>query len=78
MWCRKFKLYRDIPTLKEYILVDSGSVNVEIFRLNQKKHWELEELKSLDNELRFESLGISISLAEVYDRIRVGEEKAGT
>jgi len=30
----KFKLYRDIPTLKEYILVDSESINIEVFRLN--------------------------------------------
>ncbi|MFT3700742.1 MAG: Uma2 family endonuclease [Agriterribacter sp.] len=36
----KFKLYRDIPTLKEYILVDSENVNVEIFRLNESSHWD--------------------------------------
>ena len=29
----KFKLYRDIVTLKEYILVDSESMHIEIFRL---------------------------------------------
>src|SRR6476660_8159255 len=28
----KFKLYRDIPSLKEYILVDSASVHIEAFR----------------------------------------------
>jgi Uma2 family endonuclease len=31
----KFKLYRDIPTLKEYILADSESIHIEIFRLMQ-------------------------------------------
>ncbi len=41
----KFKLYRDIPTLKEYILIDSKSISVEAFRLNQNNHWELEEEK---------------------------------
>jgi Uma2 family endonuclease len=66
----KFKLYRDIPTLREYILVDAGSINVEIFRLNQNNHWELEELKTIGSELVFESLGISISLEEIYSRIR--------
>ena len=30
----KFKLYRDIPTLKEYILVDSETILIEAFRLN--------------------------------------------
>ena len=43
----KFKLYRDIPTLKEYILVDSASSHIEIFRINDTEHWELEEYKKL-------------------------------
>jgi hypothetical protein len=33
------------PTLKEYVLVDSEVVAVEIFRLNANHHWELEEYK---------------------------------
>lgn len=70
----KFKLYRDIPTLKEYILVETKLAGIEVFRLNDKKHWELEELKSLDNELKFESLGIAIPLTEIYHRIRFGKE----
>ena len=39
----KFKLYRDIPTLKEYILIDSLSISVEAFRIKKSEHWELEE-----------------------------------
>jgi Uma2 family endonuclease len=41
----KFKLYRDIPTLKEYILIDSKSIFIEAFRINERSHWELEEYK---------------------------------
>src|SRR6185437_7975906 len=37
----KFKLYRDIPTLKEYVLVDSETIHVEVFRLNENNRWEL-------------------------------------
>jgi Uma2 family endonuclease len=43
----KFKLYRDIPTLREYILVDSESIHLEIFRINENNHWELEEYNNL-------------------------------
>ena len=32
----KFKLYRDIPTLKEYILVDTAAINVEAFNQRLK------------------------------------------
>ncbi|MBX3242340.1 MAG: Uma2 family endonuclease [Chitinophagaceae bacterium] len=47
----KFKLYRDIPTLKEYILVDSESLHIEIFRLNEAHRWELEEYDSPEEVL---------------------------
>src|SRR5690606_33798050 len=39
----KFMLYRAIPTLKEYILVDSERIHIEAFRLNKNERWELEE-----------------------------------
>ena len=53
----KFKLYRDIKTLKEYILVDSESIHIETFRLNENDHWELEEYGSLTDAL---SLKLSV------------------
>jgi Uma2 family endonuclease len=62
----KFKLYRDIPTLKEYILVDTAAINVEAFRLNKNKHWELEEYKSFTDELGFPALEITIPLTDIY------------
>lgn len=62
----KFNLYRGIATLKEYILVDSESISVEIFRLNASGHWELEEYKMIDQKMSIASLDISIPLLEVY------------
>ena len=62
----KFSLYRDIPSLQEYILVDSQSIRVEIFRLNESKHWELEEYKTLDENLYIATLNVRIHLRDVY------------
>jgi len=62
----KFKLYREIPTLKEYVLVDTESILVEVFRINQSGHWELEEYKSPDTILQFTSLSISVTLKDIY------------
>lgn len=62
----KFKLYRDIPTLREYILVDTAAVNVESFRLNSNQHWELEEYTLLSQTLEMPSVGVSIPVATVY------------
>jgi len=63
----KFRLYRDIPTLKEYILVDSENVLIEAFRINEKGKWELEVYNSLQNDLPIPSLNLSIPLYEIYE-----------
>lgn len=62
----KFRLYRDIPSLQEYILVDTESILVEAFRLNESRHWELEELKTLEETLLIRSVDLSFSLKDVY------------
>ena len=64
-------LYRDIPTLKEYILVDTASIRVEIFRINSSGHWELEEYKLLQENLLLPSIQISIPLSEIYGRTKL-------
>lgn len=72
----KFKLYRDIPTLKEYILVDSLSINIEAFRVNDSGHWELEEYRNLSGNLNMPSINISVSIADIYHRTRLAESKS--
>ena len=62
----KFKLYREIPSLKEYVMVDTEAILVEAFRINASGHWELEEFKSPDQLLPITSLSISIALKDIY------------
>jgi Uma2 family endonuclease len=62
----KFKLYRDIPSLKEYVLVDSETVSVEIFRLNETGHWQLQEYKSRDELIQIHTVSFEILLDELY------------
>jgi len=63
----KFKLYRDIPTLKEYVLVDSESVHIEVFRLNEHNHWELEEYNSPAENLQMNTINTALLLSEIYE-----------
>lgn len=66
----KFKLYHDIETLKEYILVDSESIHVEVFRLNAGGHWELEEYKMEKDIMVVKALDEKIPLSEIYDGVK--------
>lgn len=65
----KFKLYRDILSLREYILVDSQSIHIEVFRINDTNHWELEEYKSANAELIIKAINVVLPVADVYQGV---------
>jgi Uma2 family endonuclease len=65
----KFKLYRDIPSLKEYVLIDSEKIGVEVFRLNTQQHWELEEYNSLGKELYIQAIDTKVLLEDIYEDV---------
>lgn len=69
----KFRLYRDIPSLREYILVDTEVVRIDAFRINSNGHWELEEYKSLTGQLTLDSLQVIIPVADIYERTKITE-----
>jgi Uma2 family endonuclease len=48
----KFKLFRIIPALKEYILVNSVSISIGSFRINAGGHRELIDVSYIDMLLK--------------------------
>jgi Uma2 family endonuclease len=61
----KFRLYRSIPSLQEYVLVAQTEQLVEIFRRNAHERWELYVFSGkMDVEL--ESVECTLSMAEIY------------
>ncbi len=63
---QKFELYKDIPTLKEYILVDSESVYVEAFRKDENGNWQEEVYNQLHESLLLPFVKLSVSLEDIY------------
>jgi Uma2 family endonuclease len=63
----KFKLYRDIESLKEYILIDSISINIEAFAINSSGNWELKEYKNITDSLLLPSIQTTLSLTDIYE-----------
>lgn len=63
----KFKLYRDIPDLKDYILIDStGSVLVEHFSKNEENNWILRDYSNIEDKIDIPSIEVSLQLNDVY------------
>ena len=62
----KFRIYASIPTLQEYILVEQSSVKIEIQR--RRSNWAIEKF-FLGDTITFESIGLTLTVEEIYDRI---------
>ncbi len=63
---QKFALYRRIPSLQEYILVDPETRRVEAFRRGANGLWVLHDMSD-GVALDVASLDVSTSLEEVFD-----------
>ncbi len=69
----KFMLYRSIPSLQEYITIDSLSVNVEIYTRQEINSWRLTEFKQLSDSFTLSSINFTIQLNDVYEDVRIPE-----
>lgn len=66
---RKFVRYRSIPSFREYILIDSQQVAVEVWRKNDLGQWTLiEQLTNTPAQFTIQTIGLTIPLAKVYAR----------
>jgi len=62
----KFYFYRQIPSLKEYILIDQYNPLVDIYS-KQGDLWGIKRVEGLNNRLEVTSLDSYINLNEVYE-----------
>ena len=65
---QKFALYRRIPSLQEYILVDPDTRRVEGFRRDAQGQWVLHDMSD-GLVLEAASIGATVPLAEVFDGV---------
>jgi len=65
----KFNLYKQIPTLQEYAIVESENPRVECYRRSTDDQWLVEMIDALDATLRLVSIECEVSLHEVYRKV---------
>ena len=65
---RKFDLYREIPSLKEYVLINSESIGFQSFFKEQGDLWRITSGHSMDQHIPLYSLNLEISLERVYKK----------
>jgi len=62
----KFHLYRDIPSLKEYIVIYSWEMRLEQYVKKSAKEWLLTEFRIPNEQVKFSSIPFSLELHEFY------------
>lgn len=70
----KFKLYRSIPSLKNYVIVSSMEVLAEVFT-RKEDTWVISTADSLEKSIHFSSINFDLSLADVYAQVDELKEK---
>ncbi len=62
----KFRHYRRLPSLREYVLIASAEAQVEVFRRQPDGAWSLRTFEGIETEVRLESLDVTLPMAALY------------
>lgn len=62
----KLQVYKTLPSLQEYVLIDQDFVEVEVCR--RSANW-FPARYYLGDEITFESVGLTLSVADIYQRV---------
>ncbi|HQX48329.1 MAG TPA: Uma2 family endonuclease [Planctomycetaceae bacterium] len=75
LWDRgkKFEHYRNIPSLRECVLISQDHVLVEKFAINADGEWALRDYRTLEDVLVLDSISCQIKLSDIYARIEFTE-----
>jgi Uma2 family endonuclease len=68
---KKFEHYRSIDSLAEYLLVSQDEPRIEQYLRQDGSHWLFTAVTGLDNRITLPSIQCELSLAEVYDKVKL-------
>ena len=66
----KLQEYSKLPSLAYYIVVDQDTVNVEVYS-RRENDWAYQLLENLTDVIDLSVLGTSLSLATIYENIKI-------
>lgn len=63
---RKFKQYRQLPSLQHHVIVSQATMLVAYFRRNYANQWIITVLTEPEEVLVIPKLNLALTLAEIY------------
>ena len=66
---QKFRFYRSLETLQEYVLVDQERCSVMVYQRENAKEWNLHILEEFSEVIRLKSVAVEVALQDIYDGV---------
>jgi Uma2 family endonuclease len=73
---KKFQDYRALESLQEYLLVEQDSHQIEHYIRQKDGQWLLSDAVELEKVLELPSIGCTLALADVYEKVTFDKEEA--
>ncbi len=67
----KFAMYRQLPSLMEYLLVSQHRISAELYNRGTDNRWTLTEFNRLEDRVPLVSVECSLALSEIYDKVEI-------
>ncbi len=64
---KKFAIYREIPSLNDYLLVHTDEILIEQYARRSDGKWLLSDHAGMDSMLHLGSIGCTLSLKDIYE-----------
>jgi Uma2 family endonuclease len=65
----KFKMYRSLPSLREYILISQYQIRVEQYALDHQGNWVFRDYEGPEAVLKLASVPFEIKLSQLYRKV---------
>lgn len=64
---KKFRKYKYLSSFREYVLIEQDQPAIDVLYKNENGVWEMRTYVGLDDELELLSIGVKITLADIYE-----------
>jgi Uma2 family endonuclease len=69
----KLMLYLDVPTIQEYVVIDTKTPRVLLYRREEPERWSIYIL-GLEHEIELTSIGLRFPVAQIYKKTRFARQ----
>jgi Uma2 family endonuclease len=66
----KLLFYQQMPSVQEYAIIDQHLINIELHRRQSDGSWITYFYDNSDEEIEFQSVGLTLPITEIYRRVR--------